>query len=193
MKLSDRRIDSNQHLPVSGPSSVPRIVVEREKPNHPHDSQHRSFVPTARSLATRNPIPVKRLSQSSQISASSTHSTVTKRKEVQIDESDMPVGETSSPNPTSSPVDPNPSPTKKKRTNNVSRPPCPTFDDLIGLLRNNGGFMELDALRRRYQTRKYQDSREILTRFMKNSHFVTASKTGPKKFLVRLKPQHMQP
>ncbi|KAG9051001.1 hypothetical protein FS837_000109 [Tulasnella sp. UAMH 9824] len=192
IKMPDSRADSSPHLPVSGASSVSRVAVKREKSNHPHYRHRHNFLPTASSLATGDPMPAKRPSQASQVSASSDHSEVTKRKEVQIDKLVMSIGETS-PNPTSSPVDPNPSPTKKKKTNNVSRPPCPTFDDLINLLRNNGGSMEVEALRRRYQTRKYQDSREILTQFVKNSQFVATSKTGPKKFLVRLKPQHMQP
>ncbi|KAG8897643.1 hypothetical protein FRC01_011239 [Tulasnella sp. 417] len=192
-KMLGSQINSNPSLPVSGTSLIPRVAIQRKSPVRPYVGHRCDPIPPTSSLAAGAPTPAKLPSQTLLVSASCAHDKATKRKEVRVDESGKAPRVPSSPNPTSITVDPNPSPTKKKKTNNMSRPPCPTFDDLVTLLRVNGGAMQVHALRRRYQTRKYLDNRDIVTQFVQNSHFVAISKAGPRDYWARLKPQHMQP
>ncbi|KAG8956646.1 hypothetical protein FRC04_000124 [Tulasnella sp. 424] len=193
-RVLDARVESDLLPPGSGASSVARIEVPQGKPVHTHERPHHNRVHGASSLVTGGPMPTKSSSQAPHISVFSTHGKATKRKEETLaDEPVSSIRKASSLDLLCSTVDLNPSPNKKKRTNNRPRPPCPTTDELITLLRANGGAMSVDAVRRCYQTRKYTDSREIVSQFVRNSQFVTTSKPAPKNIWVHLKPQYMLP
>ncbi|KAG9001996.1 hypothetical protein FRB90_011461 [Tulasnella sp. 427] len=85
-----------------------------------------------------------------------------------------------------------PTSTKRKRMDKGPSPPCPTVDDLLNLLRADGGEMATDAIRKHYQTNKNIDSREVVNRFLKDSRFVTTSKPSARNIWVHLKPEFMQ-